>query len=310
VIKHVFGFLSFLSIAICVTSCTAGKLNGVFPARADGRIEPTTYPLKNAPKTMEERIAQIEKAASDGFELIAKLPPPTTFAVRVEDGAMRIDGKLTEVEWGNARIASGFRLTFDLKPESLPTEAKLLWDSKYLYIAFAGKDVDLVGTIAERDGDYWREDAFEVFVDANADGMSYLEFEVNPLGLLYDASLADYRPEVNWARNQGHLDIGKSRMTYDTADTKVAVELDGTLNESGDVDKGWTCELAVSWEDIAAGTNVVRVPPRDGDVWSIGFYRVNVSKDQETNPSEYAAWNPTTSWYHVPWLFGRAVFVE
>jgi hypothetical protein len=48
----------------------------------------------------------------------------------------------------------------------------------------------------------------------------------------------------------------------------------------------------------------------------MGLYRINVSsatvagKPPAPGADDYAAWNPTGTWYHCPWSYGYVVFVK
>jgi hypothetical protein len=278
------------------------------PKRAGGRVEETVRPGPTF-KSDAERLQRIERLARRDEELIAKLKPPIMLCHRVPDGSIKIDGKLDDAAWKHADAATDFKDTRTSKSLTMPTRAMLAWDSKYLYVGFECSDSDVVSTITEADGDFWKEDTAEVFIDANGDGMTYLEFEVNPRGLLYDGALADYRPETDWL-DYKHLDVEKSRDTYKVRDSKVAAHVNGTLNNSEDVDKGWTCEMAFSWSDIARGTLVRSEVPQDGDRWRIGLYRINIKSHGNPQLAEYGAWSPTTVWYHNPKLFGHVIFVD
>jgi hypothetical protein len=280
------------------------------PRRVDGLVEPIILKPAATYTTEAERLALVERAAAHRIELLGRFPPPLALCRRVPDGAVRVNGELSAGEWDKAMVVSGFRLTRELTPCRQATRAMLLWDSTYLYMAFDCEDADVTATITERDGELWREDAVEVFIDANADEMSYLEFELSARGVFYDAAVADYRPEIDWPPDLSHLDIDRGISIYTVVDTQAKARVDGTLNKPDDSDRGWTCEMAISWLDIARGTNVRRLPPRDGDVWRIGLYRVNVNVKADEKLAEYSAWNPTTSWFHVPSLFGRVLFVE
>jgi len=280
------------------------------PKIIDGRTEPTITKPEPIVKSEAERQAQIDKVKQAHADFLKKLPPPSLDCPYAPARSIKIDGVLNEKAWKKAPAARAFRLTRELTPAKLDTQAKLLWNSRYLYIAFACPDTDVIATLTKRDDDFWKEDVVEVFIDANSDGVSYVELEVSPRNLLYDASIADYRPEFLWSDDLTHLDIYYGIKIFDAPDIQSAVHIDGTLNDSTDADRGWSCEIAVPWKDIQRGTNVNRVPPQRGDVWRIGLYRININTDKANNPDEYAAWNPTTSWFHVPWAFGRVKFVR
>jgi len=304
------GLVVWAALTLSGAVSCAGRPCGVWLARVDGLVEPTISKPASTYQGERERLELVRRAEARRVELLGKLPPPTVLCRRVPEGSIRIDGRLSPGEWAGATEVSGFRLTRELTPARSFTRALMAWDARYLYVAFECEDADVMSTITRRDGELWREDAVEVFVDADGDAMSYVELEVNPRGLLYDASMADYRPEVDWVPDMVHLDIPLGVRRYDVCYSRAEVRVRGTLNDPSDVDRGWTCEIALAWEDVARGTNVRRLPPRDGDVLRIGLFRINRDTGQEEDEAEYSGWTPTTSWFHVPWLFGRVVFVE
>ena len=281
------------------------------PKMVDGRLEATA--AKGPKWTNEtERIELVRKAQAKRLELLGKFPPPTTLCRRVPDGAIEVDGRLDDEAWPPPAVAGPFRETRSLKEEKFPTRVRMAYDSRFLYVAFECPDDDLVATEAVPDGDFWKDDAVEVFINANGDEMSYLEFETSPLGLIFDACLADYRPEITWIgapEELTHLDNEKGIAIYTMRSTVVKTAVAGTLNNPKDVDQGWTAEIAMSWDDLKRGLNPVHaMPPADGDVWRIGLFRVNINAGKAGNPDGYYAWNPTSGWFHAPFLFGRVVF--
>ena len=74
-----------------------------------------------------------------------------------------------------------------------------------LLVRFDGRDRGVVATLRERDAPLWKEDVFEVFLSPQADPTGYYEFEVNPLGALFDARVDSpegrretMRVDVSW----------------------------------------------------------------------------------------------------------------
>jgi len=286
-----------------------GPSAAVVPRIIDGRVEPTAATAAAVYTNEAGRTALIEQAREHRVSLLRESPPPSALCSRAR-GRIRVDGKLDEPAWRAAPPITGFRLTRKCESAQMQTEVKLLWDKRALYVGFACEDSDVLASITDRDGELWREDAAEVFIDANGDGMSYIEIEISPRNVVYDASVADYRAEINWVTDLAHLDIARSIILLDAPAIRSGAVVDGTANMSTDKDNGWSCEIAIPWRDIARGTNVRHVPPRAGDTWRIGLFRVNVNSDKERHPDEYTAWHPTTSWFHVPWLFGNVEFAE
>lgn len=278
------------------------------PARISGRVAPT---VARTAKQAEyaERLKQIEEATRLRMDLLAKFPPPTLVCPRVRDGSVTIDGDLSDAAWSDAPVAVIERDTRTGNATKSKATVRVVWDSRNLYFAFDLEDKEVAAAIAKHDGELWREDVAEVFLDANGDESSYLEIEVNPLRTIYDASVADYRPEVTWVlKNVMELDLDATINTFRAKGMRVGIKVNGKLNDATGDDRGWTCEIALPWEDIARGTNVNHVPPRDGDVWRAGLYRNDVNPMHKTE--EYAAWNPTGTWFHRPAAYGRLLFVE
>jgi hypothetical protein len=61
-----------------------------------------------------------------------------------------------------------------------------------LFVRFDCRDPQARATFTARDAPLWQEDAVEVFLAAGvADPETYIELEVNPLGALFDARVAN-----------------------------------------------------------------------------------------------------------------------
>jgi hypothetical protein len=189
---------------------------------------------------------------------------PRHYVAYRTDRPLTVDGRLDEPAWQAAEWTEDF---VDILGPSKPvprfrTRAKILWDSTNLYIGAELADTDVWATITERDAVIFRDNDFEVFIDPDGDTRSYIELEVNALSTAWDL----YLPEAY--RDDGHAMNG-----WDIHGLQVGVLVDGTLNHPGDVDRGWTVELALPW---AALRDAARTPspPRPGDQWRMNFSRV------------------------------------
>ncbi|HEV8148951.1 MAG TPA: carbohydrate-binding family 9-like protein, partial [Gemmatimonadales bacterium] len=81
-----------------------------------------------------------------------------------------------------------------------------------------------------------------------------------------------------------YRDGGQAVNGWDIAGLRVAVALQGTLNNPHDRDHGWTAELAIPWSAFADSVPV-SVPPHAGDNWRVNFSRVEW--DREVITGEY-----------------------
>jgi hypothetical protein len=85
------------------------------------------------------------------------------------------------------------------------------------------------------------------------------------------------------------------------------VDVDGTVNDNSDRDRGWTLELLIPWTGLAelARPDGRALPPRAGDVWRMDFSRFN--QYREAPPAQDPggwAWSPHGAWdSHIPEVF-------
>jgi hypothetical protein len=170
----------------------------------------------------------------------------------------------------------------------LQSAVTLYRDERNLYVLFETSDDEVLATKIERDSSLYEEDVLEVFL-APERLERYFEFEVNPLGTLFDAVV------------------------------------DSPMRERGSmqVDRAWNCEgfwaaIRCDRRDPAmaslrtllcipfAGLGVI--PPRPGDTWRANFYRI----DRSSRGDAFSAWSPTLRTpadFHVPDRFGLIRFV-
>ena len=200
-----------------------------------------------------------------------------------------IDGRLDEAAWAKARPVGAFLLNGDASPAPSKTEAKALYDDKFIYFSFSAEDENVWATMRERDQHLWEEEVVEVFLQADPSKGDYIEVEVNPLGTMLDIYLVDRRKNMPYR-------------SWNSANLKWAVQVAGTVDGRAG-DRGWTCEIALPLEEVVTAANR---PPRAGDRWRMNLFRV------ESRPAAWgAAWSPTMQGdFHIPAAFGEIVFSD
>ncbi len=224
--------------------------------------------------------------------------PVSSYTVTRTTGAITVDGKLTEADWTNA-VEAGMTNTLNGAPIPLKSTVKMLWDDTYLYVGFTFEDPDAWATITTEDGALWDEEVAEVFIDPENKGHSYYEFEINPINQKVDLFVLNQGPRFN-----GNY---KTWIEWDfSSKLKKAVWVDGDGKAEGTADKMWTVELAFPFEDLWTAANI---PPKDGEVWRIGLYRIEQGKSSTRTDDWYAAFSPTLNGsFHTPWRFGTVSF--
>ncbi len=221
-----------------------------------------------------------------GLSAAQSTPAPVYEALK-SPVAIQVYGRLDEAVWKSVAPVGPFRENSSGRPSALETEAWITYDDDFVYFAYRCRDENIWSTRAKRDMHLWEEEVFEVFVQADPNHPSYIELEVNPLGAMLDIFLLDIRkpiPYESWNSNR----------------LKWAVQVDGTVDGKPG-DKGWTCEIALPFEDVVTAANR---PPKAGDRWRLNLYRV------ESKPAKAGlAWSPTMRPdFHMPSMFGELVF--
>ncbi len=202
---------------------------------------------------------------------------------------IKVDGKLDDAVWANALRFGDFRLNLDGAPDPYKTEARALYDDKFLYFSFRCRDDNIWATFKTRDQHLWEEEVVEVFLQADPHQPTYLELEVNPLATMLDIYLLDIRKPLHYE-------------SWNSQQLKWGVQVFGTVDgKSGDQE--WTCEIALPLEDVVTAKNL---PPQEGDRWRLNLYRV----EQLPKPA-LLAWSPTLKDdFHLPGKFGEIVFTN
>jgi Carbohydrate-binding family 9 len=202
---------------------------------------------------------------------------------------IKVDGQLSERAWTDSAPITAFRNNRDGSPSKVQTEARILYDDRFIYFAFRAVDQNVWATMKRRDEHLWLEEVVEVFLQGNPAIPNYIELEVNPLGTMLDIYLLDTRKPLHYE-------------SWNSEKLHWAVHVDGTV-DGKEGDREWTCEIALPLEDVATATHL---PPQPGDRWRMNLYRV------ERLPEVVElAWSPTLQDdFHVLPRMGEIIFTE
>ncbi len=198
-------------------------------------------------------------------------PPVTRTAdCRWAAVAPTIDGKLDDPAWKEAAVIEHFPAFWsktDLGPQHA-MKVRIVWDRDALYFAATMTDAD-VRAYGTRHNDFlWNGDVFEMFFKPSRDRPEYFEFQVNPRSTLFEAAFL--------ARNKATEPFETSKPMGMTA---VAV-VDGSMDQTGDTDKGWSVEGKIPW--TAFGPKFTR--PEPGTAWSFALCRYDYFGPAQTPP--------------------------
>ncbi|KAI8839396.1 hypothetical protein BJ741DRAFT_599228 [Chytriomyces cf. hyalinus JEL632] len=179
-----------------------------------------------------------------------------------------LTGMINSSPWTSAPWTSDYiDITGNTEPRPrFRTRTKMLWDDEYFYFAAEMEEPHVWTNITEKNAVvYWQND-WEIFIDPDGDGLNYYEFEVNALNTIWELTLDKPYSRGGQATHPTNIDGLVS-----------AVYVDGTVNDSSDVDRGWSVEVAIPW----AGLQKYNInppsratPPSVGDSWRVNFSRV------------------------------------
>jgi Carbohydrate family 9 binding domain-like len=260
---------------------------------------PTRLAVKSGPNDGANRVV----AATIPVKVVAKPENARKrYVARRALKPIKVDGKLDEQAWKDAPSTGSFVNTMNGGPVEQNTEAKLLWDDKFLYVAFENADADVWSNLTKRDDKLWTQEADELMIDADKDGKTYVEIQVAPNGNVFDSYLPQYR------KYEDTLDPKKQPYSWNSK-INVKVDVQGSLNKHDDKDKGWTVELALPLGEVKGmepKQEMPKLPPSVGDVWRINMFRMDVPQGKAQQASGWSP--PMVGDFHALDRFGDLVF--
>jgi hypothetical protein len=207
----------------------------------------------------------VEATAEAGYiEEWAKVKPlvPRGYVCFRATNVISVDGRLAEGTWQAAPWTLDF-VDVEGDTNATPphrTRVKMLWDATNLYVGAELAEPHLWGTQKGREAEPGLDDCLALYIDPDGDGHTYYEIVINALSATR-AWLHDKAPKDGGVA----IDLSLS--------LRAAVRLNGTLNAAGDLDSGWTVEMALPWQELGVYA-VRRAPPYDADQWRLNFCRI------------------------------------
>ncbi|MET3113896.1 hypothetical protein AAKU52_001628 [Pedobacter sp. CG_S7] len=188
---------------------------------------------------------------------------PKSYVIQHTQQALKIDGGLNEVDWQKVQWTSDFVDIEGAKKPSpaLKTKVKMLWNDSTLFIAARLEEPQVWATLMNHDDIIYYDNDFEIFIDPHGNGHNYFEIEINAFNKIFDLFIP--KPYRNG---------GDALISWNVANLKSAIKVDGTINNPADVDKGWTIEMAIPLKSLYLGHPFKA--PKEGSLWRINFSRV------------------------------------
>ncbi|HOU52709.1 MAG TPA: carbohydrate-binding family 9-like protein [Myxococcota bacterium] len=205
------------------------------------------------------------------FRLEGKDAPPRAPAVLQvlpAAGAIAVDGRLDEEAWTRAIPVKLQAAGGGPAPAGQGTAVKALWDDQALYLAFDCQDDQISSPYRDRDDELWNGDVVEVYLDPKADGKDYLEIQVSPNNVVFDA-LFQSRRQPDWHQARSHNVPGMK-----------------TAALEGPRDKGmpWTVEMAIPWTSLPEFGKA----PAVGDEVRLNLFRIQATDGKVTGAQAFS----------------------
>ncbi|MDQ3949411.1 MAG: carbohydrate binding family 9 domain-containing protein [Gemmatimonadota bacterium] len=174
--------------------------------------------------------------------------PKRLRATRVPDGAIRVDGRLTEPSWRSAEPASGFvqREPVEGSPASERTEVAVLYDDEALYVGarLYSRDPRAVRALVTRRDREGSSEQLIVSLDTYRDKLTAYTFAVTPAGVRIDYH---HSADFESRRDYSYDPVWEARTAIDSL--------------------GWTAEFRIPFAQL-------RFNPGSGEqVWGVNLVR-------------------------------------
>lgn len=207
---------------------------------------------------------------------------------------LTVDGNLTKPVWQQSAKSPRFVDMVSGEPAYYDTRVAVLYDDTHLYVGYWVEEPFVTATMTERDSFIWFDNDIELFIGGDD---CYYELEINSFGTIYECFFIWQdahkpggrfdRPEFDvYTRNVDILGgfqdyrYGKHPrgrrwgfLDFDMPGVQVGVQVQGTINDNSDLDKGWSVEVAIPWQSLAFMFKDRVWPPQPGETLRCDFSR-------------------------------------
>lgn len=236
------------------------------------------------------------------FNIISATPfLAKSYTIDKTSQSVTIDGDLSE--WSNIQATPSFLNHETSAQGTAGAYAKLMWDANNLYIAFSVTDADITANYVNNDANIFdNDDLVEMFFDFDGSGTNYLELGVSATGVYYDFNII--------CPGTGGCGSWNSNTSYNITGLSTATMIDGTLNNSADVDNGYTVEIKIPLTSLTSLTGGNYTTVQEGTMWNGNLFKINYNTGAGTHAgTDYLSWSQYGSFgFHQPSKFGTFTF--
>jgi Carbohydrate family 9 binding domain-like len=191
------------------------------------------------------------------------LATPKNLTAAPVAGKIKLDGKLDESAWKNAKSISGFEGVMGTKKVSVQTSVKALYGPNALYLGVEMTEPK-TSELAPKGGVIWADDRIEFPLSVNSDDPAYFLFAVNCAGKKEEGYFGgDYSDEIAEFNKPWQAAVYKSK-------------------------KSWFVEIRIPYKTLGG-------KPVKGKFWKINFCR---QRSPGKSKTEYSAWIKKFGGFH------------
>lgn len=257
--------------------------------RLKGKRNANAKELEAARKSIKKKMEALESAAT--------WPEPASVEIPYAATPPAMDGNINEPAWKNALTFEGaYPLSKTEKKNGIDIIWKIMWDKNYIYFAIKCSDSDIIAPKLKRDGYAYCYDSFEIFMMTDKEMGGYWEMIISPSGTIFDSLQTANR--AAWMRI--------SRNHRNMKGIRTGISVDGSLNNSGDTDKGFVIEAALPFSEMPGYMKGNK--PAPGDKASFMLVKTDIS--QKNKKTEYYAVQPLLYTCHNTWNYINATLVK
>ena len=166
------------------------------------------------------------------------------------------------------------------EPSLEQTTVRGCWSEQFLCFQYICQDSFVRSDYTKRDEPLYEQDVIEIFIDEEGNGIHYIELEISPHNVIFDAKI---------------INNGQGKVT----DIDLAWDIEGLRTEIHRPQS----EIYIYYIYIPA-TNFA-APLEKGKTMKVNFYRID---EQRSGEREYQAWRPTGAInFHLAQYFGEMI---
>jgi hypothetical protein len=214
-----------------------------------------------------------------------------------------IDGDLSE--WNLIPTTASFTNHQTGAQGAAGAFAQMMWDDNNLYLAFTVTDADITANYLNQDDKVFdNDDLIEMFFDFDGSETNYLELGVSATGVNYDYNI------MCPGATGGTCGSYNANFTWDIAGLESKTIIDGTINNSSDVDNGYTVEIKIPLSSLSTMSGGNYTPVQQGTTWKGNLFKISYNTGAGTHAgSDYLSLSNFGSFgFHQPSKFATFTF--